>query len=163
MGDAMAAEVSARRAKLSDLPVIIRLWRELIGYHEALGGQDFRLAPTAERDWRKYLRGHLTSANKLCLVAETGGESVGFLLASIELRPPILMERRYGHISDAYVQESERRKGVGKALVTEAMHWFEEKRIMRVRLQTDARHTLGFAFWKRHGFQTTVFTMDKLL
>ncbi len=159
----MASEVRVRRAKLSDLPVVIRLWRELIGYHEALGGQDFRLAPNAERDWKKYLRGHLTHANKLGLVAEVEGKPVGFLLATIELRPPILMERKYGHISDVYVQEPERRKGVGKALVAETLRWFEEKRIMRVRLQTDARNTLGFEFWKRLGFQTTVFTMDKLL
>lgn len=159
----MVAQVRVRRAKLRDLSVIIRLWRELIGYHEALGGQDFRLAPDAEANWRKYLRGHLTNRNKLCLVAEIGRRPVGFLLASIELRPPVLMERRYGHISDAYVQESERGKGVGKALVAETLRWFDEKRVMRVRLQTDARNTLGFEFWKRLGFETTVFTMDKLL
>lgn len=159
----MASEVRVRRAKLSDLTVITRLWRELIGFHESLGGQDFRLAPNAEADWKRYLRGHLTGASKLCLVAEAGRRPVGFLLASIELRPPILMERKYGHISDAYVQEPERGKGVGKALVADALAWFEEKRVMRVRLQTDARNTLGFEFWKKLGFQTTVFTMDKLL
>ncbi len=159
----MAAEVRVRRAKVRDLPVLTRLWRELVGFHEALGGQDFRLAPGAEAGWRKYLRGHLGKEDKLCLVAEVGGHAVGFLVGSVDLRPGIFMERAYGHISDVYVQEPQRGKGVGKALVTEVMAWFETKRVGRVRLQTDARNTLGFEFWKKLGFQTTVFTMDKLM
>lgn len=159
----MAEGVRVRRANVRDLPVLTRLWRELVGFHEALGGQDFRLAPGAEAGWRKYLRGHLGKADKLCLVAETEGASVGFLVASIERRPGIFMERDYAHISDVYVQEPERGKGVGKALFAEALRWFEAKRIGRVRLQTDARNTLGFEFWKKLGFQTTVLTMDKLL
>ncbi len=159
----MPEEVRVRRAKARDLPLVTRLWRELIGFHEALGGQDFRLAPNAEAGWKKYLRSHMAHPKKLCLVAEVDGRPVGFLMATIEKRPPILMERDYGHISDAYVQEPNRRKGVGKALVTEALAWFEAKRVGRVRLQTDARNTLGFEFWKRLGFQTTVLTMDKLL
>ncbi len=158
----MAAEVRVRRAKVRDLPVLTRLWRELVGFHEALGGQDFRLAPGAEAGWKKYLRGHLGKADKLCLVAEVDGEAVGFLVGSVEERPGIFMERAYGHISDVYVQEPQRGKGVGKALVAEGLAWFEAKRVGRVRLQTDARNTLGFEFWKKLGFQTTVFTMDKL-
>ena len=159
----MAANVRVRRAKARDMPVLTRLWRELVGFHEALGGQDFRLAPGAEAGWKRYLRGHLGKADKLCLVAEIGGEAVGFLAASIEERPGVFMEREYGHISDVYVQETRRGMGVGKALMAEALAWFEAKRVGRIRLQTDARNTLGFEFWKRQGFHTTVLTMDKLL
>lgn len=159
----MAAEIRVRHAKVRDLPVLTRLWRELVGFHESLGGQDFRLAPGAEAGWRKYLRGHLGKAGKLCLVAEVEGQAVGFLVGSIERRPGIFMEREYGDISDVYVQEPYRRHGVGKALVTEALRWLDVKRVGRVRLKTDARNTLGFEFWKKLGFQTTVLTMDKLL
>lgn len=159
----MAADVRVRRAKNPDMPALTRLWRELVGFHEALGGQDFRLAPGAEAGWRTYLRAHLGKADKLCLVADLGGAPVGFLVAGLERRPGVFMERSYGHISDVYVQEPQRGKGVGKALVSEALRWFDEKRVSRVRLQTDARNTLGFEFWKNLGFHTTVFTMDKLL
>lgn len=159
----MAADVRVRRAEAKDMPALTRLWRELIGFHEALGGQDFRLAPGAEADWKKYLRGHLGKSDKLCLLAEIGDRPVGFLMASIEQRPGVFMEREYGHISDVYVQEPERGKGVGKALVAEGMAWFEKKRVGRVRLQTDARNTLGVEFWQKLGFHTTVLTMDKLV
>jgi ribosomal protein S18 acetylase RimI-like enzyme len=159
----MAADVRVRRARTQDLPMLTRLWRELVGFHEALGGQDFRLAPGAEAGWKKYLRGHIGKADRLCLVAEVGGQAVGFLVGSLERRPGIFMERDYGHISDVYVQEPQRGRGVGRALVGNALAWFEEKRVGRVRLKTDARNTLGFEFWKKLGFQTTVFTMDKLM
>lgn len=159
----MAAEMRVRHAKVRDLPVLTRLWRELVGFNESLGGQDFRLAPGAEAGWRTYLRGHLGKPSKLCLVAEVEGQAVGFLVGSIERPPGVFMEREYGHISDVYVQEPYRRKGVGKALVAEALQWLDIKRVGRVRLQTDARNTLGFEFWKKLGFQTTVLTMDKLL
>ncbi len=159
----MTERVQVRRAKAADLALLTRLWRELVGFHESLGGQDFRLAPGAEAGWRKYLRGHLGKPDKLCLVAETDGQAVGFLVGSIERRSGVFMEREYGHISDVYVQEPFRRRGVGKTLVDEALRWLEAKRVGRVRLQTDARNTLGFEFWKKLGFQTTVFTMDKLL
>ncbi len=163
MGAGMPEAVRVRRAKTQDMSTLTRLWRELVGFHEALGGQDFRLAPGAEAGWKKYLRGHLGRPDKLCLVAEVGGEPVGFLVASVDERPGIFMEHEYGHISDVYVQEPLRGKGVGKALVAAGMAWFEEKRVGRVRLQTDARNTLGYEFWKKLGFQTTVFTMDKLI
>lgn len=159
----MAVDVHVRRAQVRDLPAVTRLWRELVGFHEALGGQDFRLPPGAEADWKRYLRAHLGKGDQLLLVAEREGETVGFLLGSVELRPGVFMERRYGHISDAYVQEPHRGRGVGKALASDALRWFEAKRVVRVRLKTDVRNTLGFEFWKRLGFQTAVYTMDKLL
>ncbi len=159
----MAEEVRIRAARVKDMAVLTRLWRELIGFHEALGGQDFRLAPGAEATWRKYLRSHIGKKDRLCLVADLNAAAVGFLLGGIEKRPPLFMERDYGHLSDVYVQEPHRGKGVGKALVTEAQKWFEARRIGRVRLNTDARNTLGADFWKKMGWQTTVLIMDKLI
>lgn len=159
----MPADVRVRPATAKDLPQVTRLWRQLIGFHEALGGQDFRLAPGAELEWKRYLRGHIGKSKRTCLVAETDAGMVGFLLGTIESRPGIFMEREYGHISDVYVQAPQRRKGIGKALVDAAIRWFEERRVSRIRLKTDARNTLGAEFWKKLGFETTVLTMDKLL
>jgi len=99
----------------------------------------------------------------MCVVAETDARIGGFLLAAIDSRPGIFLEREYGHVSDVYVQAPQRRKGIGKALVDAALRWFKERRGSRVRLKTDARNTLGVEFWKELGFETTVFTMDKLM
>lgn len=159
----MARDVRVRPARTRDLPEIVRLWRELIGYHEALGGQDFRLAAGAEGGWRAYLGGHIGRKTRTCLVAEDEGRLVGFLLAGVERRPGIFMERVHGLISDVYVRPAYRRRGVGRRLVDAALEWFGGRRVSRVRLRTDARNAPGVAFWKRLGFETVALTMDRLL
>ena len=159
----MAVDLRVRPAKPEDLPQLVRLWRELIGFDEALGGQDFRLAAGAPEQWERHLRSHIGKRARMAHVAMAGGRPVGFLLASLEQPPGIFMERKFGHIAAVYVQEAYRRKGVGGALVAAALGWFGDKRVGRVRVATDARNGLGVEFWKKLGFQTTVLTMDKLL
>lgn len=107
------------------------------------------------------MRRHIGRRDKLCLVAEADGEAIGFLLGGILERPALFRNRRYGHIYDAYVEARHRRKGIGELLAAEALKWFEQRRISRVRLNVDARNALGVTFWKKMGFETTVHTMDR--
>ncbi len=155
--------VRIRPATSKDVPALTGLWRELVGYHVALGGQDFRLAPGADEGWKKFVRGHLGRKDKICLVADSDGGIVGFLIGSVQERPGVFMERTYGRVSDVYMQTPFRGKGIGKALVEDALEWFRARRIARVRLQTDARNSLGVDFWTKMGWETTVYVMDKLL
>ncbi len=159
----MPVETDVRKAGIRDLSHLLHLWRELIGFDEALGGQDFRLAKGSEDAWAKHLRAHIGRARAATFVADRDGQVVGFLLASLERPPGIFMERDYGVISAVYVVEAARGKGYGSALLAAASGWFQEKRVSRVRVTTDAKNYLGVEFWKNHGFQTTVVTMDKLL
>lgn len=159
----MPLDVRVRVGKIDDLPQLLRLWRELIGFDESLGGQDFRLAAGAPEAWERHLRSYIGKRRRATYVAEVEGAMVGFLLASLERPPGIFMEREYGHVSAVYVQERYRGKGVGRALVAGGLGWFGERRMSRVRVTTDSKNTLGVEFWKKLGFQTAVLTMDKLL
>jgi len=159
----MSPDLRVHAAKPDDLPQLTHLWRELIGFDETLGGQDFRLSAGAPDQWERHLRSFIWTRSRIAHVAEIGDQPVGFLLASLEKPPGIFMERRYGHISAVYVQEPYRGKGVGRALVAAALDWFGEKRVSRVRVATDSKNALSVEFWKKLGFQTTVLTMDKLL
>ncbi len=159
----MCAKTAVRPATPSDLPALVHLWRELIGFDEALGGQDFRLARGSEAAWEKHLRLHVGKPEKAAFVGESGGRMIAFLLASLDRPPGIFMEREYGVISAVYVQEADRGKGMGSALVEAALGWFEEKRVSRVRVTTDTKNSLGVEFWKHRDFTPTVVTMDRLL
>lgn len=159
----MPHDVRVRSAMIGDLPQLLRLWRELIGFDEALGGQDFRLAAGAPDAWERHLRAYIGKGRRAAYVAEVEGTMVGFLLASLERPPGIFMEREYGHVSAVYVQEPFRGKGVGRSLVAGGLGWFGEHRVSRVRVTTDSKNTLSVEFWKKLGFQTAVLTMDKLL
>ncbi len=159
----MPAKTAVRTATVRDLPTLVHLWRELIGFDEALGGQDFRLARGTETAWERHLRDHLGKRERTALLGESQGQPVAFLLASVDRPPGIFMEREYGVISSVYVQEPYRGKGVGSALVEAALGWFEERRVGRVRVTTDTKNSLGVEFWKHRGFTATVVTMDRLL
>jgi ribosomal protein S18 acetylase RimI-like enzyme len=159
----MPLDVRVRTGKIEDLPQLVHLWRELIGFDEALGGQDFRLAAGAPEQWERHLRSHIGKRRRAAYVAEADSRMVGFLLASVERPPGIFMEREYGHVSAVYVQEPFRGKGVGRSLVAGGLGWFGERRVSRVRVTTDSKNALGVEFWKKLGFQTAVLTMDKLL
>ncbi|HII40036.1 MAG TPA: GNAT family N-acetyltransferase [Thermoplasmata archaeon] len=159
----MSLDVRIRSGKMEDLPQLVRLWRELIGFDESLGGQDFRLAAGAPEQWERHLRSYVGKRRRAAFVAEVEGAMVGFLLASLERPPGIFMEREYGHVAAVYVQEPYRGKGVGHALVAGGLGWFGERRVSRVRVATDSKNALGVEFWKRLGFQTAVLAMDKLL
>ncbi|MFA5895625.1 MAG: GNAT family N-acetyltransferase [Thermoplasmata archaeon] len=159
----MPAKTAVRLATARDLPNLVHLWRELIGFDEALGGQDFRLARGSEAAWEKHLRAHLGKKDKSTFVGASEGRMVAFLVASLERPPGIFMEREYGEISAVYVREPYRGKGMGSALVEAAFAWFEGKRVSRVRVTTDTKNSLGVEFWKHRGFTPTVVTMDRLL
>jgi ribosomal protein S18 acetylase RimI-like enzyme len=159
----MPLDIRVRTGKTEDLPQLLHLWRELIGFDEALGGQDFRLAAGTPEQWERRLKSYVGKRHRAAYVAEVGRRMVGFLLASVERPAGIFMEREYGHVFAVYVQETYRGKGVGRALVAAGLGWFGERRMSRVRVSTDMKNTLGVEFWRKLGFQTMVVTMDKLL
>lgn len=74
----MVEDVRIRPATVREMRELLRLWRELVGYHEALGGQDFRLAAGAEKQWQAFLRLHIRAKDRIGLVADRDGAPVGF-------------------------------------------------------------------------------------
>lgn len=159
----MALDIRVRPGRTQDIPQLLHLWRELVGFDDALGGQDFRLAAGAPGEWERYLRTYVGKRRRAVFVAEVEGKMAGFLLAALERPPGIFMEREYGYMAAVYVQEPFRGKGVGRALVANGLGWFSNHRVSRVRIATDSKNALSVEFWKKLGFQTTVLTMDKLL
>ncbi len=158
----MGEGVRVRRAKVEDLPALVSLWREFVAYHanlDADAADFFRLAPGANAAWRRIVRDYFGKRKKLCLVAEVDGEAVGFLMAIVRERGATFAERVIGDISHAYVQESRRGKGVGRALTAGALAWFKARGVPLLSLGVGAVNTLGVEFWKRMGFETKVLVM----
>src|SRR3989442_29001 len=85
----------------------------------------------------------------------------GFLLGAILARPRVFEHRLYGHIYDLFVDPARRNRGVGESLVQEALAWFRSRRVEKVDLYTYARNEMGLRFWKKMGFETTVYILDR--
>ena len=142
--------------------MVAGLWRDLLAYHRDLGEQDVRPSK-ASSEGREFIKEHIGPKDRLCLVAESDREVVGFLVATLRKRSPAFGGRRYGHIYDVYVRGSHRREGVGTTLVEEALRWFRKHEVRRVQLQVRARNSAGIGFWRRLGFDDLALTLERRL
>ena len=107
---------------------------------------------------RRELKWYLRLPGADCLVAEQGGALTGFIVTE--------REDDLGHIITLDVAESQRRRGVGSALLAAAEARMLEAGVRRVSLETATDNAPAVAFWKKHGYRTVAvlknYYMDKL-
>ena len=108
----------------------------------------------SRREMKWYLR--LPGAD--CLVAEQDGTLAGFIVSE--------READLGHIITLDVAESQRRRGVGTALLAAAEARLMQAGVRRVSLETATDNAPAVAFWKKHGYRTVAvlknYYMEKL-
>ena len=84
--------------------------------------------------WATSLKGML--GRFACLfVAESGEDIAGFLAGRVRSLPPYFGGYPVGFISEVFVEESCRDRGIGCELVTRSVSWFKECGIRRIELQ----------------------------
>ena len=81
-----------------------------------------------------------------CFVAEKNGDVVGVILSG--------HDGRRGFFYHVAVARSERRQGIGTALVGAAMSALEREGINKVALVIFSENEKGHAFWESQGFST---------
>ncbi len=140
-----------RTARDADVERIVDLWERLACFHADLDPR-FRLA----EDWHEHYYDHvldvIESPNCRALVVEHDGDVVGFAIGHVGLNPPELAPHRYGIISDAFVEEEERRKGAGEALFNELLKWFRAVGVTELQLNAAHHNPIAQSFWRKMGF-----------
>ena len=152
--------ITIRDAREDDLDGVIDLWEQLADHHEMLSDQ-FALAPDSKRKWSKYLRERFEEISTKLIVAEEDGKIVAFMLCLLEPNYPILKERKIGVISDVYVRQERRRKGLAKKMLDVAVAWFKKNKVRTVRLNVAAENLEARAAWRLIGFEPLM--IDKRL
>jgi len=95
---------------------------------------------------KRELRWFLAQASAVCVVAESGGEIAGFLLAD-----------RVGtaaHIITIDVAPDQRRRGIGTTMLEEIERRLAVLGASEINLETGTENEAGTAFWQRHGYRT---------
>jgi ribosomal protein S18 acetylase RimI-like enzyme len=115
----------------------------------------------SKRKWSKYLREKFDEISTKLVVAEEDGEIVGFMLCMLEPNVPVYKEKKIGVISDVYVKEERRRRGLAKKMLDFAAKWFIKNRVRTVRLNVAADNLEARAAWRMIGFEP--FMIDKRL
>jgi ribosomal protein S18 acetylase RimI-like enzyme len=140
------------KAQQSHIPGIVDAWEEFARFHEPYDPR-YPLIDNVREGFRVYLTGLLTAENTSVLVALDENIVVGYVIAVIRKSSPAFKRERYGHIEEMAVTASYRRKGTGSKLLEEAMAWFRSENLDMIELSVAARNTVGYAFWKKHGFK----------
>jgi len=152
--------IRIRDAQADDLDEVVELWEQLAKHHERLSDK-FSLALDGKRKWSKYLRERFAEIRTKLIVAEEEGKIVGFMLCLLEPNVPVYKERKIGVISDVYVMQQRRRKGVAKNMLDYAIAWFVKNKVKTIRLNVAADNLVARAAWRTLGFES--FMIDKRL
>jgi len=122
--------VTVRSARPDDQATLRALWADLDGLHAALaagffqaGGAGQEGGPVELREGA--LRGLRPAGDAALLIAEDDGRPLGALYATLQDTPrqKTLRARRRLHVETVVVDAAERRRGVGRALMTAAERW----------------------------------------
>ncbi|OGS55359.1 MAG: hypothetical protein A3K60_07240 [Euryarchaeota archaeon RBG_19FT_COMBO_56_21] len=144
--------VTIREASEDDLPEVVYLWGMLARHHVAIS-EDFELAWDSKRKWADYLERKFAEISTKLVVAEEEGKLVGFMLCLLSPNAPIFKERKIGVISDVYVLEELRRKGVANKMLDVALRWFKKNKVRSVQLAVAHDNLEARAVWRSLGFE----------
>ncbi|OGP57609.1 MAG: hypothetical protein A2V67_09295 [Deltaproteobacteria bacterium RBG_13_61_14] len=134
---------------------LIALWLLNGEYHRRLDEQYYRFRRTAGIEFGHYLLRALNDPNWRVLSGVTDDdEVVGLALATLQRRPPVMLEEGYGFVDTLIVHEDHRRQGLGRMLVQDLVAWFREKGARTVELSMAAKNPAGEKFWSALGFET---------
>ena len=152
--------VVIRRATRDDLRALGRLGALLMRAHFEFDPQRFMAPhPDAEAGYGWFLGTQISDPESVVLVAESGGQVVGYVYARLEPQSWEALREACGYIHDVAVDPSARRSGVATALVRDAMAWLRDHGAPRVVLATAERNDAARQMFLRLGFRRTMIEM----
>lgn len=131
------------------LTEVVRMFRAM--YDEDRDGQSLELVAQGPELWLKGITRGLGRFN-VVLVAEAGGKNIGFAHGNLRILPDYFGNHKVGFISNIYIEDSARKKGVGALLVRRLEAWFAGKKVHSVELDVLLSNPAGMAFWESMGY-----------
>jgi GNAT superfamily N-acetyltransferase len=96
-------------------------------------------------------------------VYECDGALLGYCSVRIDRAPPIQLEVQRAEITDLMVCASQRRRGLGRALVERALSWVKERGVERCEIRVASRNSEGRRFWESVGFDDLMDVLHRRL
>jgi ribosomal protein S18 acetylase RimI-like enzyme len=157
-------EVTVRSAVAADLPALGRLGTLLVRTHHDFDPKRF-IAVTArtEEGYAWFLGTQLDRRDAVVLVAERGGEVLGYVYADVEGRDWMSLRGPAGVLQDIVVDPAHRGEGSGRLLLEAALAALAAKGATQVVLSTAERNEPAQRLFERAGFRRTMIEMTREL
>jgi ribosomal protein S18 acetylase RimI-like enzyme len=145
----------------ADLPAVGKLAGRLVRLHHDFDPKRFLHLENPEAGYARYFASELENADVVLLCASLDGVVVGYAYARMEPRSYNELLDACGKLHDVFVDDSARGRGVGEALVREAIARLEAKGAPRVLLLTAVQNESAQRLFGRLGFRTTMLEMTR--
>jgi ribosomal protein S18 acetylase RimI-like enzyme len=149
-----------RRATRADTTALGRLGGLLVRLHHDLDPARFLPADRETEHWYGvYLAGRLDRRDAVVLVAELGGDVIGYAYAGLEGTDYMALRGPAGALYDLVVDPAHRRGGVGRALLDAALAALGAPRVV---LSTAEGNQAAQQLFLRAGFRLTMREMTRV-
>jgi GNAT superfamily N-acetyltransferase len=153
-----------RNAREADLTAIGSQAGRLVRMHHAWDPLRWMMPDGVEAGYARFFASQLDDPDTIILVAEDAqGDVVGYAYAALEPRSWADLREACGKLHDVFVVDRERRHGVGKALVREAMARLRDLGAPRVVLTSAWQNSEAQALFRSLGFRETMVEMAREL
>jgi ribosomal protein S18 acetylase RimI-like enzyme len=148
-------QVTIRPATEDDYEALCRLYAEVDALHSRVLPNVFR-DPQGPPRPRELVRETISSEESALFVAVAESDVVGLLDVDIRSAPdyPIIVPRRFAHVSEIVVTENHRGQGLGQLLMERAHRWALEKGASEVELNVWEFNHGAIAFYEKLGYET---------
>ena len=153
--------VTVRRAAESDVTAAAELAGRLARLHHTTDPGRFFLPERVEQGYAHWFGRVLTDPTAVLLVAEVSGRLAGYAYGGLGEREWNLLLDEHGAIHDVYVDEAERRHGVGRALLAAIVAELEGLGAERIVLSTMPSNLAAQALFGSLGFRPTFLEMTR--
>jgi ribosomal protein S18 acetylase RimI-like enzyme len=156
--------VSIRPAVPADAQAIGRLGALLVREHHDFDPKRFIAAtPETPHRYGSFLESQLEKPNIIILVAERGGEVVGYTYAGVEGYDYMALRGPAGVLYDIVVDPATRSQGIGQALLEATLAALKARGSPRVVLSTAEQNGPAQRLFARAGFRSTMIEMTREL
>jgi ribosomal protein S18 acetylase RimI-like enzyme len=152
--------VRIRGATRTDAAVLGRLGALLVRTHHELDRARF-IAPSSRTpaNYGSFLASQLDDPDVAVLVAEDGGEVIGYAYAGVEGRDWMALRGPAGVLHDIVVDPGHRGRGVGRLLLDAALEFVRSRGASQVVLWTAVRNASAQRLFAGAGFRDTMIEM----
>jgi len=141
-----------RTATKQDIPQIVKLSGLLADHHHAIDPY-WKPGSETKKMFDELIRKEIQKVNVLWLVAEVDNNIIGYFSAEVIPAKPVVSAKEIGHISNAFLLDESRGKGIAKAATNQFFEWFKGKGVQVVEVTVDSRNTEGIRAWEGSGFK----------